>query len=228
MDGNSSGTAHPVNIVDGVTREGDPMHMRTFIALSVAVAAAAAPAYSQTTSGQSAAQTTSGQTSPTVSPLPPEAEGLSFTPYVELGFAGDYDNTPAGFGAALGYGMNNRLAVEADFSFTPGGEQDLFGEFDSTVWSLSGNVLYHFTNDDVTPYVALGLVALGANVDDEDTGLFADDSSTAFAWNWGGGIKTALSERFGFRGDLRYFNGDELAPDHWRIYGGVIFRGLGR
>jgi opacity protein-like surface antigen len=67
------------------------------------------------------------------------------------------------------------------------------------VWSLSGNVLYHFFATDVTPYVALGLGALGANVDDEDTGLFADDTSTAFAWNWGGGIKTALSERFGFR-----------------------------
>ena len=48
-------------------------------------------------------------------------------------------------------------------------------------------------------------------------GLIADDTSTQFAWNWGGGIKSAISHRFGVRAGLRYVNGDDLAPDHWRL-----------
>jgi hypothetical protein len=74
------------------------MHMRTLTGiLGVAVLVAATPAYSQTPAGQTA--------SASAAPRPPEAEGLTFIPYVDLGFAGDYDNTPAGFGAALGYGL---------------------------------------------------------------------------------------------------------------------------
>jgi hypothetical protein len=28
--------------------------------------------------------------------------------------------------------------------------------------------------------------------------------------------------------DLRFFNGDDFAPDHWRLYGGVVIRQFGR
>ena len=177
---------------------------------------AATPALAQGVAAQ--------QPPPAVAPLPPEPEGLTLTPFVDLGFAGDYENTPGGFGVALGYGANNRISLEADFSLTPNGEQGVLAEFDSTVWSLSGNVLYHFLARDVTPYVALGLGVLGADTEAEDTGLVADDTSYELAWNWGGGIKTALSERLGVRGDVRYFNGDDLAPDHWRLFGGVVIR----
>jgi hypothetical protein len=69
---------------------------------------------------------------------------------------------------------------------------------------------------------------LGADTEAEDTGLIADDTSTQFAWNWGGGIKSAISDRFGLRADLRYVNGDDLAPDHWRLYGGFVIRQIGR
>jgi hypothetical protein len=34
--------------------------------------------------------------------------------------------------------------------------------------------------------------------------------------NWGGGIETELSNRFGFRRDLCYCNGDALVHDRWR------------
>jgi opacity protein-like surface antigen len=180
----------------------------------------AGPAAAQAGASQTAAQT--------VAPLLPEPEGLTLTPFVNLAFAGDYENTPAGFGLALGYGANNRIALEGDFSINPDGEQGILAEFDSTVWQLSGNVLYHFTARQMTPYVALGLGVLGADTNAEDTGLVTDETSYDLAWNWGGGVKAAMSDRLGFRGDLRYFNGDELAPDHWRLYGGIVIRHLGR
>jgi opacity protein-like surface antigen len=60
--------------------------------------------------------------------------------------------------------------------------------------------------------------------------FLADDenSTTALAWNYGAGVKAALNNRIGVRGDLRYFNAREVAPDHFRIYVGLVIRRLGR
>lgn len=194
------------------------------VALALAIAPAA---LAQTTA---APPTVAEQPDPNFQPLPPETEGFTITPYLGLGFGGDYENSPASFGAALGYGMSEHLSVEADLFFAPGGEQgvsDVF-EFDSHVWSLSANMLYHFTADDFTPYVAGGLGVMGTETDIDELGLADDNGATKFAWNWGGGLKSAISDRFGLRADIRYFNASELVPDHWRLVGGVVFRNIGR
>lgn len=183
-------------------------------------------------SSPAAAQRTSPvQPSPTApEPLPPEPEEFNITPFLGLGFSGNLENAPATFGVAVGYGLTSRVAVEGDLSFSPGGQQGEIFEFDTSVWSLSGNVLYHFTPaQDFTPYVAAGLGILSGNADVEDFATVVDDdTSTVFGWNFGGGIKTAMNERWGLRADLRYFNGDDFAPDHWRLYGGVVIRGIGQ
>ena len=186
-------------------------------------------------SGDTTAQTTTSpspvQPSPDApQPLPPEPEAFNFTPFLGFGMAGDFENTPASFGAALGYGLNSRWGIEGDLSFAPGGEQGDLLEFDTSIWTLSGNVLYHFRAENFTPYVTFGMGLIGANADVEGIapGLVDDDTVTEFAWNWGGGIKTAMNRNWGLRGDLRYFNGDDLAPDFWRLSGGVVFRRIGR
>jgi opacity protein-like surface antigen len=166
---------------------------------------------------------------PTFQPLPPDSEGFTITPFLGLGFAGDYENTPTSFGAAVGYGWDERVSVEGELFFTPGAEQDDVLEFDTSVTSLAANVLYHFTAEDFTPYVTLGLGYMFADAEIEDvTPIVDDDTEGAFAWNWGAGIKSAMSDRFGLRADLRYFNASDLVPDHWRLYGGVVFRNVGR
>jgi opacity protein-like surface antigen len=81
-------------------------------------------------------------------------------------------------------------------------------------------VLYHVIGERVIPYVAGGLGFV--NFDLENIGLAGDDTTTNFAWNWGGGIKSALNERYGLRADLRYIPGHDLSPSHWRLYGGVV------
>lgn len=164
----------------------------------------------------------------TLSPMPAESEGFTITPFVGIGFAGDYENAPTAFGLGAGWGLTPRVAVEGDLYFAPQGEQGELIEFDTSMWSLSANVLYHFTADDFTPYIAGGIGMMTADANAEDLGLIDDDTSSEFAWNWGGGVKSALSDRVGLRADLRFFNGDELAPDHWRLVGGVMIRGIGR
>jgi opacity protein-like surface antigen len=196
---------------------------RALAALALLVLAPAAYAQDPTTTTPTT-QTTQG----TFSALPDEPEGFSVTPFVGLGFAGDFENSPTAFGVAAGFGITERVSVEGDLYFAPGGEQGELIEFETSIWSLSANVLYNFSGENFTPYVAGGLGVLNANADAEDLGLTEDDTSSEFAWNWGGGIKSALSDRLGLRADLRFFNGDELAPDHWRLFGGVTIRNIGR
>lgn len=189
------------------------------LALTLAIAPAA---LAQTTTPPPAEQ------QPAFTPLPPDTEGFTVTPFLGLGFAGDYENTPTAFGAALGYGWSERVSIEGELFFTPGAEQGDVLQFDTSVTSLAANVLYHFTADDFTPYATLGLGMMFADAEVEDTGIVDDDTDSALAWNWGAGVKSAMSDRFGLRADLRYFNADELVPDHWRLYGGVIVRNIGR
>lgn len=181
-------------------------------------------------SAQTAAQVQPSPAAP--EPMAPQPESWELTPFVGFGFAGNLENTPAAFGAALGYGLTPRVSVEGELSFVPGGSQGVITEFDTSLWALTGNVLYHFANDpdrDFTPYVAAGLGLLHGNAEVEDvTPIVDDDTSNAFSWNLGGGVKAAMNERWGLRADLRFFNGDDFASDHWRLYGGVILRGLGQ
>jgi opacity protein-like surface antigen len=165
----------------------------------------------------------------TAGPLPPEPENFNVTPFLGASFGGDLDNAPVMFGAALAYGLTSRWAVEGDLYFEPDAAQGDLVEFDTSIWALSANALYHFTGERLTPYVAAGLGFTRADSDDlEDLGLLDDETSTKFTWNWGGGLKSALTDRYGVRADLRYFTGDELVPDHWRIYGGVVIRRIGQ
>jgi opacity protein-like surface antigen len=198
---------------------------RGLAALALVLALAPA-AYAQDTTTTTQTQTTQGTT---FSAMPDEPEGFTITPFIGLGFAGDFENSPTAFGVVAGYGITERVAVEGDLYFAPDGEQGEPIEFNSSVWSLSANLVYNFAGQTgFTPYVAGGLGMLSADADAEDLGLLEDDTSTQFAWNWGGGVKSALTDRFGLRADLRFFNGDELAPDHWRLFGGVTIRNIGR
>jgi opacity protein-like surface antigen len=192
------------------------------LALTLAIAPAA---YAQDTTTQ-----TTQPPQGTFSSMPPESEGFSVTPFVGIGFAGDLENSPTAFGVAAGYGFNEHLSFEGDLYFAPGGEQGIEDvlTFDTSLWSLSANVLYNFTGENLTPYVAAGLGMLSGDAEVEDIGLVEDDTSTEFAWNWGAGVKSALSDRIGLRADLRFFNGDDLAADHWRLVGGLIIRNIGR
>ena len=165
-----------------------------------------------------------------ISGLPPDVEAFTLTPFIGAGFAGDLENTPADFGLALGYGANRWISLEGELSLAPSVTQGEVLQFDTNYWSLSGNVLYHFFQPQFTPYVTLGLGVVGSNPDLDLSGILGDEdsSTTSFAWNYGTGIKAAFSDRIGIRGDLRYFNAREVAPDHFRIYAGLVIRRIGR
>jgi opacity protein-like surface antigen len=194
--------------------------MRRFISSTALLAVVlAVPAMAQTPT----APATTGD-------APLAVQHWTVTPFVGAGFSGDLENSPLNVGAAIGYNITNRVTIEGQFAYMGAEQGDLF-QFDSNVYTLDANVLYHFTEQFAerqwAPYLAIGLgmVRATADLDEVDPVLvdLIDESNTNLALNFGGGIKTALSDRVQLRGDLRYYTGDDLAPSFWRATAGLGF-----
>jgi len=166
-------------------------------------------------------------TRPAAEPL--EIDRWTATPFLAAGLGGDLDNSAVTVGGALAYNFTRRVALEGSVSYMNPEQGELF-TFETNVWNFDANVLYHFAEENWIPYVTAGLGAMYVNADLDDIGPLpgvADESETELALNFGGGVKRDLSERIRFRGDLRYYNAGDLAPDFWRLSAGLTFL-LGR
>jgi len=148
------------------------------------------------------------------------------TPFigVTFGTSDDLDSTLA-VGVGIGYDLTSNLG----FEFEIGHAFDVAGNDDNVDWSItnySGNVLYHFDlRGPVTPYATFGLGSehSGVDIDNPDPLVLYVGSSTEIAYNFGGGVKYRTTNRLLARGDLRRFHANDLAPDHWRLYGGLTY-----
>ena len=151
----------------------------------------------------------------------------TITPFVGVGFSGDLDSGTGALGAAAGYVWSDRIGFEGELNILPSSENSGVLEVGTHVWSLTGNVLYHFTGRNFIPYglIGIGFGHAGADLSNVPTtpGSAADlsTSSTNFIVNFGGGVERRFTDRLALRGDLRYFFGGDLVPDYWRLGGGV-------
>ena len=155
-----------------------------------------------------------------------EPNTVTVTPFVSVSFGTSNDlGSSLGVGAGVGYDLTRHLG----FEFEVGRVFDVAGDADNIDWSLTNihaNVVYHFDVERVTPYATAGLGWERSSPDFEptDPAGVIPDASTEVAWNIGGGVKIPFgSERFVARADLRRFQVNDLAPDHWRLYGGLTF-----
>jgi opacity protein-like surface antigen len=154
-----------------------------------------------------------------------EPNTVTVTPFISSSFGVSNDlGSSLGIGAAIAYDLTSNLG----FEFDVGRVFDVAGDDDNLDWPLtnfSANVIYHFNVPRATPYAAVGLGWERSTLDFEvpDPTALTIPSSTEVAWNIGGGVKVPIGERFLGRGDLRRFQVNDLAPDHWRLYGGLTF-----
>ena len=128
-----------------------------------------------------------------------------------------------GIGAAVGYDLTANLGFEGEISHL----FDVAGDSADVDWSItnfSGNAIYHFDVQRVTPYATLGLGFERSSHDVSDRLDLEDLSSTELTVNFGGGVKYPINDRWLARGDVRRFSANDLAPDHWRLYGGLTYR----
>ena len=130
-----------------------------------------------------------------------------------------------GLGVGVGYDLTHNLGFEGEVSHL----FDVAGDTNTVDWSVttfSANAVYHFDVRRVTPYATfgIGLERSGFSLKDPDPlALINDPSSTEIAINFGGGVKYPLTPRWIARGDLRRFQANDIAPDYWRLYGGITF-----
>ena len=150
-----------------------------------------------------------------------EPNTITATPFLSVSFDASHGaESSLGIGGAIGYDWTRRLG----FEFEVGHVFDVAGDTDNLDWSLtnfSGNVVVHFDAPHVTPYATAGLGwELSSPGDDDNFGIPSD---TEIAWNFGGGVKYPINERLLARADMRRFQVNDLAPDHWRLDGGLTF-----
>jgi opacity protein-like surface antigen len=154
-----------------------------------------------------------------------EPNTVTVTPFLSVSFGTPDDlGSSLGIGGAVGYDWTRNLG----FEFEVGRVFDVAGDTENVDWSLTNihaNVIYHFDRvPRVTPYATFGLGWERSGIDFDDDLLEPDlDSSTEIAWNIGGGAKVPINDRILARADLRRFQVNDLAPDHWRLYGGLTF-----
>jgi opacity protein-like surface antigen len=131
-----------------------------------------------------------------------------------------------GLGFAVGYDWTSNLGFEGELShlFDVAGDS---ADVDWSVTTFSGNAIYHFDARHVTPYATLGLGFEHSGHSLNDLADVPDLSATEITVNFGGGVKYPLNDRWTARGDLRRFVASDIAPDHWRLYGGLTYN-LGR
>lgn len=131
-----------------------------------------------------------------------------------------------GLGFAVGYDWTANLGFEGEVShlFDVAGDS---ADVDWSVTSFSANALYHFDVDRVTPYATFGIGFERSAQGFDDVLDLPDLSSNEISINFGGGVKYSLNDRWLVRGDLRRFVANDIAPDYWRLYGGLTYN-LGR
>ena len=154
-----------------------------------------------------------------------EPNTVTVTPFLSASFGTSNDlGSSLGIGGAVGYDWTRNLG----FEFEVARVFDVEGDDENLDWSLTNihaNVIYHFNVPRVTPYGVFGLGWERSNIDVDDPTvlIIVPDSSTEIAWNIGGGVKVPLNDRILARADLRRFQVNDIAPDHWRLYGGLTF-----
>ncbi|MGQ0834686.1 MAG: outer membrane protein [Gammaproteobacteria bacterium] len=145
------------------------------------------------------------------------------------------------YGVSIGWMGAGIFGWEADLSYTPQFFEDDTSDFDitddSNVVSLMGNVIVAIPiggqqGRGFRPYVTGGFGVLQTEVGNEDDLFHVDNSE--FGYNLGAGAMGFLTDRIGFRGDVRYFRAVEKIEDdfsfnegnfdYWRGTVGVTFR----
>jgi opacity protein-like surface antigen len=155
-----------------------------------------------------------------------EPGAWTVTPFLgsSIGLGDPANHDSMAIGVAFAYDLTSHLGFEGDV----GHLFDVAGDTDDVDWSVtnvSANAVYHFDVRRVTPYATFGIGFERSSLDvrNPDPLALVTPSSTEVTYNFGGGVKYPATPKLLIRGDLRRFQANDLAPDYWRLYGGVTF-----
>ena len=157
------------------------------------------------------------------------------TPYLGVVFGGasnqfsvndsdDEFEQRVNFGGSLRWNANSVIGFEGDVDFAPnffqftggGGNFDLL-DMDSSVRTITGNIVFQLPiggrlGPGFRPYVLAGLGSVRTRLRSE-TDVFDDIVSDDTIYSFGAGFDVFASDHFGLRADARYFRGFESLDD---------------
>jgi len=135
------------------------------------------------------------------------------------------------FGGSLGIPVANNLSVSGDLSYIPmgGGSVTVQGVTTSSsarAFNFNGTLQYQFKQTRaVVPYAGAGLGFLhssfGTSSSAAGASFNATGGSTGLYFNFGGGLRYFVNERWGFRPELMVFAGPNT---YVRLAGGIFYR----
>jgi hypothetical protein len=135
------------------------------------------------------------------------------------------------FGGSLGIPVANNLSVFGDLSYIPMGgvSATVAGATTSSgarAFNFNGTLQYQFKQTQaIAPYVGAGLGFLRSSFDASSSipgaSFNATGGSTDLYFNFGGGLRYFVNERWGFRPELMIFAGPNT---YVRIAGGIFYR----
>lgn len=150
----------------------------------------------------------------TLTPAAAAADTL-IIPFWGVNFGGDAGKTFTAaaeskqqtFGVSAAFFGGGVVGIEGDFGYSP----DFFGKTDaggSSVLTMVGNLVLAVPfggqkGFGVRPYFLAGAGVLRSSAD--FPGIFDEGDNNSLAWNTGGGVLIFFGNRFGIRGDIRYF-----------------------
>jgi len=184
-----------------------------------------------------------------LTPQPLAAEWV-LTPFVGWNFGGSArinagaarDNTSATFKPKIDYGaslvaMGKRaVGFEIDFGYSPNFFEDHSSASgfrltnDSSVTTLTGNVIIAAHGGPIRPYGVGGVGLIRTNLHDVDRQQ--DSANSHLGMDVGGGVIAFFAQNLGLRGDIRYFRSFHDTADYptledfnfWRGSFGVSFK----
>jgi hypothetical protein len=123
-------------------------------------------------------------------------------------------------GGGLAYAATERLLAVGEFSYIPGGSEKISGEGfavkgSAKAYDFNGGIHFQFPLKEpkAVPYVAAGVGALHSSASVRTTVMgttvSTKASATDFYFNFGGGLRYYISDRWGIRPELKIFAGDE-------------------
>jgi opacity protein-like surface antigen len=154
-----------------------------------------------------------------------EPNTVTVTPFLSSAFGTSNDlGGSLGLGVAVTYDLTTKLGIEGEL----GHVFDVLGDTanaDLGITNVSGNAVYNFRLPRVTPYATfgIGVERSSLHVKNPDPLALYPPASTEVSYNFGGGVKYPVSELFVARADVRRFQATDLAPDYWRVYGGLTW-----
>jgi opacity protein-like surface antigen len=162
-------------------------------------------------------------------PVQARADGY-LSPWAGVNFGSNVDNGRTALGMNAGFMGGGVVGLEAAFGYSPSffGTENDFGH--NTVIDLMGNVVIGIPiggtrGAGLRPYISGGAGLVRTQIDGNTLFNHVSSRNNDLGWDLGAGLTGYITQHFGLRADIRYFDDTQISDFHYyRLSGGIVLR----